>query len=139
VMLFFFKGKNRWVRVRYMDPWRPAVFNNQRMSSRTHPELLVLFWLDFMKPRLVFPPILVNKLSFILCFLFPQRLHSCYIYFSLLLPIITLEHCALNAEFFIISYPDLIKFPYFVDTTEREDRGGESRGDRGWNRRWHYG
>jgi hypothetical protein len=24
---------------------------------------------------------------------------------------------------FNISYPDLIKFPYFVDTTERGDRG----------------
>lgn len=41
-------SENRRVRVRYMDPW-PAVFNNQRMSSRTHPELLVLFQLDFMK------------------------------------------------------------------------------------------
>jgi len=30
------------------------------------------------------------------------------------------EPCALNAEF-------LIKFPYFADTTERVDRGGESR------------
>jgi hypothetical protein len=25
---------------------------------------------------------------------------------------------------FDISYPDLIKFSYFADTTEREDRGG---------------
>jgi len=24
---------------------------------------------------------------------------------------------------FTISYPDLIKFPYFADTTERGDRG----------------
>jgi hypothetical protein len=24
---------------------------------------------------------------------------------------------------FSISYPDLIKFPYFVDTTERGDKG----------------
>jgi hypothetical protein len=37
---------------------------------------------------------------------------------------------------FSISYPDLIKFPYFVDTTERGDRGakaeeigGETEGD----------
>jgi hypothetical protein len=30
---------------------------------------------------------------------------------------------------FSISYPDLIKFPYFVDTTERGLRA-ESRGDR---------
>jgi hypothetical protein len=28
---------------------------------------------------------------------------------------------------FIISSPDLMKFPYFADTTERGDRGGESR------------
>jgi hypothetical protein len=34
---------------------------------------------------------------------------------------------------FSISYPVLIKFPYFADITEREDKG-ESRGDRGWNR-----
>jgi hypothetical protein len=30
---------------------------------------------------------------------------------------------------FSVSYPDLIKFPYFADTTERGDRG-QSRGDR---------
>jgi hypothetical protein len=37
---------------------------------------------------------------------------------------------------FSISYPDLIKFPYFADTTERWDRGakaeetgGETEGD----------
>jgi hypothetical protein len=36
--------------------------------------------------------------------------------------IITLEPCALNAEFhhFIL---DFIKFPYFLDATERGDRG----------------
>jgi len=36
--------------------------------------------------------------------------------------IISLEPCALNAEFqhFIL---DFIKFPYFLDTTERGDRG----------------
>jgi hypothetical protein len=28
---------------------------------------------------------------------------------------------------FSISYPDLIKFPYFADTTEREDRGEKQR------------
>jgi hypothetical protein len=41
--------------------------------------------------------------------------------------ITTLEPCALNAEFqhFIL---DFIKFPYFVDTTERGDRG-EREGD----------
>jgi hypothetical protein len=43
--------------------------------------------------------------------------------------IITLEPCTLNAEFqHFISYWDLIKFPYFVDTTER--------GDMGWKRGW---
>jgi hypothetical protein len=31
---------------------------------------------------------------------------------------------------FTISYPDLIKFLYFADTTER-GIGGKSRGDRG--------
>jgi hypothetical protein len=30
---------------------------------------------------------------------------------------------------FSISYPDLIKFPYFADTTEREGIGGETEGD----------
>jgi hypothetical protein len=37
---------------------------------------------------------------------------------------------------FSISYPDLIEFPYFADTTERGDRGakveenrGETKGD----------
>jgi len=40
---------------------------------------------------------------------------------------ITLEPCALNAEFqhFIL---DFIKFPYFLDTTETGDRG-EREGD----------
>jgi hypothetical protein len=33
---------------------------------------------------------------------------------------------------FIISYPDLMKFPYVADITERRDRGGgESRVDTG--------
>jgi hypothetical protein len=36
----------------------------------------------------------------------------------------TLEPCALNAEF-QHSIPDLIKLPYFMDTTERF--GGEKR------------
>jgi hypothetical protein len=27
---------------------------------------------------------------------------------------------------FSISYPDLIKFPYFVDTTQRADRGAKA-------------
>jgi hypothetical protein len=29
---------------------------------------------------------------------------------------------------FSISYPDLIKFPYFADTTQRGDKGGGERG-----------
>jgi len=33
--------------------------------------------------------------------------------------IISLESCALNADFQSISFPDLIKFPYFMDTSER--------------------
>ncbi len=38
--------------------------------------------------------------------------------------IITLEACALNAEFqHFIPNPDLIKFPYFADTIERGDKG----------------
>jgi hypothetical protein len=43
-----------------------------------------------------------GKLSFILSFLFPERLHCCCIYFPPLLTIITMisvEPCALNAEF----------------------------------------
>jgi hypothetical protein len=30
---------------------------------------------------------------------------------------------------FSISYPDLIKFPYFTDTTETGDRGAKAEGD----------
>ncbi len=48
-------------------------------------------------------PSIGGKLSFILSFLFSERLHCCYI-------------CC-------ISYWDLIKCPYFADTTERRDRG----------------
>jgi hypothetical protein len=40
--------------------------------------------------------------------------------------IITLEPCACKAEFEHFTLRDLIKFTYFVDTTEREERG-ESR------------
>jgi hypothetical protein len=56
--------------------------------------------------------------------------------FSLLLPVqlpqITLEPCALNAEFQHFILRDLIKFPYFVDTIERGDWGvgGESKAQR---------
>ncbi len=68
-----------------------------------------------------------GKLSFILSFLFPERLHCCYIYFFLCSDtcttiINTLEPCALNAEFqhFILL---ITKFPYFADTSGRGDRG----------------
>ncbi len=44
-----------------------------------------------------------SKLSFILSFHFPERLHSCYIYIftapTCTIPTITLEPCAVNAEF----------------------------------------
>ncbi len=40
-----------------------------------------------------------------------------------LTPPLTLEPCAWNAELLSISYWDLIKFPYFADTTERGDKG----------------
>jgi len=51
----------------------------------------------------------------------PARTAATYIFTALTCTstIITLEPCALNA----FSYPDLIKFPYFADTTERGDRG----------------
>jgi hypothetical protein len=51
-----------------------------------------------------------GKLSFILSFLFPERLHCCYIYIftapTYATTIITLEPCALNAEFqhFILKF-----------------------------------
>jgi hypothetical protein len=35
--------------------------------------------------------------------------------------IIILEPCALNAEFHRISYLDLVKFHYFINTTERRE------------------
>jgi len=67
-----------------------------------------------------------NKLSFILSFLFHERLYCYYIYFTTLTctsTIITLEPCALNAELIALSWWDLIKCPYFADTTERGDWG----------------
>ncbi len=66
------------------------------------------------------------------CLSFPACLHCCYIYFTALnctTTIISLEPCALNAEFehFILSCSnsswDLMKCLYFSDTTERGDRG----------------
>jgi hypothetical protein len=72
-----------------------------------------------------------SKLSFILSFFFffflSASTATTYIFTgpTCTTDIITLEPCALNAEFqhFILR---LIKFPYFADTTERGDRG-ESR------------
>ncbi len=37
--------------------------------------------------------------------------------------IISLESCALNADFQSISFPDLIKFPYFMDTPWKKSLG----------------
>ncbi len=71
-----------------------------------------------------------GKLSFIPSFRFPERLHCCYIYFhyapTYTTTIITLEPCALNAEFqhFILKI-----FHYFADITEREALGGERESD----------
>jgi hypothetical protein len=56
-------------------------------------------------------------------FLFPERLRCYYIYFhcSYMYNYYNyLEPCALNAE---TPYPNLIKFPYFADLTQRGDRG----------------
>jgi hypothetical protein len=71
-----------------------------------------------------------SKLSFILSFLFfwasPLLLHIFSPARTCPTTIISLEPCALKAEFqHFISYLNLIKFPYFADTTEREK-------DRGW-------
>jgi hypothetical protein len=54
-----------------------------------------------------------------------------YIFTALTSGTTTLEPCALNAEFqhFIL---DFIKFPYFVDITQRGDRG-EREGDITYN------
>jgi len=82
-----------------------------------------------------------GKLSFIPSFLFPERLHCCYIYFpcsTSTTTILSLETCASNAEFehFVlrcsISYWDLIKCPYFADTTERGDGGLKGGPNTGW-------
>ncbi len=77
-----------------------------------------------------------GKLSFILSFLFPERLHCCYIYFHCSYLYnnynYSLEPCALS---FIISFWDLIEFPYFAETTQRGDRGGWKQAQRlrtGW-------
>jgi len=66
-----------------------------------------------------------SKPSFILSFLFLERPHCCYIYFparNCLTIVISLEPCALNAEFqhFILRF---IKMFFLADTIERGDRG----------------
>jgi hypothetical protein len=67
-----------------------------------------------------------GKLSFILSFVFPERLHCCYIYTftapTCTTTIITLEPCALNAEF----QHFITRFHHFADTTERGDRGAKA-------------
>ncbi len=60
-----------------------------------------------------------GKLSFIPSFLFPEHLHCRFIYF----------HCYLYKYYnyswtLCISYWDLIKFHYFLDSTERGIGGG---------------
>jgi hypothetical protein len=61
-----------------------------------------------------------GKLSFLLSFLCPGTSTAATYIFTAptcRITIVTLKPCALNA------YYDLIKFHYFVDTTERGDRG----------------
>jgi hypothetical protein len=81
-------------------------------------------------------PSIGGKLSFILSFLFPDRLHCCYTYF----------HCSYLYNYYNYSRTLCIKcwafrtelqhfiltfnknvLTYFADTIEREDRGGERR------------
>jgi hypothetical protein len=88
---------------------------------------------------------------FTVSFFFSERLHWCYIIFTAptcRAAIIPLEPCALNGEIqhhfvlgFSISYWDLIKFPYFTDTTKRGIRGERRPKDRvktGWICGWLY-
>ncbi len=92
-------------------------------------------------PKLVFPPILVVNWaslcrSFFACA--PPLLHNTiltipYLYYNDTRT--SLVHLMLN---FSISYCDLIKFPYFADTTVRGD-WGESTGDKVWKRGWRQG
>jgi hypothetical protein len=71
-----------------------------------------------------------SKLSFILSFLFLERLHCCYIALNCTTTIISLEPCALNAgyEHFILRF---IKTSfYFANTIERGDRGWKEEAQR---------
>jgi hypothetical protein len=69
----------------------------------------------------------VNWVLSPLSFFLRESTHTTYIFTAptSTTTIITLEPCALNAEF---QNENLIKFPYFVDTTERGD-SGEREGD----------
>ncbi len=62
--------------------------------------------------------------------MFPFPVHSCYIYFhcsSLYNYYNYSQTMCIKCWSFSISHPDLIKFPYFADTTERGDRGRKQR------------
>ncbi len=79
--------------------------------------------------------------NFILCFFFPERLHcsSAAVTYIFTVPtcttiIITLEPCALG---FGIPFWDLIKFPYFADTTQSGNRGWKQA--QGLRRGWRQG
>ncbi len=87
----------------------------------------------WLKPKLVFPPNLVAFwVSSCLSFILSASLAATYIFTSTCTTIIiTLETCALHAEF-STSHWDLIKFHYFVDTTERGDRGWKQAQKTGW-------
>jgi hypothetical protein len=59
-------------------------------------------------------------------FLFPERLHCCYIYFHCTTTIISLEPCALSAEYqhFILRF---IKMSFTLWIPLKEGIGGERR------------
>jgi hypothetical protein len=76
--------------------------------------------MKWLGPKLVIPPILVvNWVSSYLSFVLSTSTAATYIFTAptCRITIVTFKPCALNA------YYDLIKFHYFVDTTERGDRG----------------
>jgi hypothetical protein len=76
--------------------------------------------MNWLAPKLVFPPILVvNWVSSYLLFVLSTSTAATYIFTAptCRITIVTFKPCALNA------YYDLIKFHYYVDTTERGDRG----------------
>jgi len=69
-----------------------------------------------------------GKLSFILSFLFPERLHCCYIHFHCSY----LYNCYNYFRTLCIPHRDWTKFSYFADTTERGHRGVKAGPKRGW-------